>query len=240
MSDRLFELLSRVSDSLGIVTNEILNHSGVIGDFHGDSVMGFWGWPIEPEDPSENATQTLLAAMNVRRVFEETRAANPNFQDFHIGIGVASGTAVAGKIGSRDQVKVTAFGPVVNLAARLEGMTRQTGSAVLIDKATADRIAASLVADQFHLRRLGNCRPYGLETPVEIFELLEPGELADRDVTLYQQALLQFESGDLQGAWGQLQEINEEDNAKRFLGSYVQQQIEAGREGDGIISLSDK
>ena len=46
MADELFSLLQRVSSSLDVMTGKILKHGGVIGDFHGDSAMGFWGWPM--------------------------------------------------------------------------------------------------------------------------------------------------------------------------------------------------
>ena len=119
MSDELEELLDRVSRALGIMTQKVLDFRGVIGDFHGDSAMGFWGWPFERSDAAMNACR---AALEIQKELEAI-AAQPNHQlhDFRMGIGVATGNAVAGKIGTSHQVKVTAFGPVVNLAARLEG-----------------------------------------------------------------------------------------------------------------------
>jgi len=82
-----------------------------VGDFQGDAAMGFWGWPLRQPDA---VLRTCRAALAVRAEFEAT-------EGFHAGIGVATGPAVAGKIGTVDQVKVTVFGPVVNLASRLEG-----------------------------------------------------------------------------------------------------------------------
>ena len=117
------ELLERVSQALGVMTHHILDQGGVVGDFHGDSAMGFWGWPIPQEDA---ALRACRAALGIRAEFAAS-AAQPQHRlaNFRAGIGIASGRAVAGKIGTVDQVKVTVFGPVVNLASRLEGMTRQ-------------------------------------------------------------------------------------------------------------------
>ena len=120
-SDQLFELLERVSEALGVMTRAILELGGVIGDFHGDAAMGFWGWPLDQEDGSSRAT---LAAMKICNA-ELNASANEN--GFQHGIGIASGRGVAGRIGTSDQVKVTAFGPVVNLASRLEGLTKVFG-----------------------------------------------------------------------------------------------------------------
>ncbi|MCA9170473.1 MAG: adenylate/guanylate cyclase domain-containing protein, partial [Planctomycetales bacterium] len=118
----LFGLLQRVSEALGLATHEILEHRGVIGDFHGDAVMGFWGWPVLDGD---RVTHACRAALAIRDAFETAAdSSQPIFSGFRSAIGLATGVAVAGKIGTVDQVKVTAFGPVVNTAARLEGITR--------------------------------------------------------------------------------------------------------------------
>ena len=128
-------LLDRVSRALGVMTSQILKHSGVTGDFQGDAAMGFWGWPFASPESPLNACR---AALGIRAAFEETfgRPDHP-LGSFQVGIGVAHGRAVAGKIGTSEQVKVTVFGPVVNLASRLEGMTKQLRVPIVLDETTA-------------------------------------------------------------------------------------------------------
>src|SRR5262245_55887646 len=169
----LFGLLTRVSQALGVMTHHILEEGGVIGDFHGDAAMGFWGWPLAQPDAAQRACRAALA---IRAEFADAlNCESPNpataIFDFRVGIGIASGRAVAGKIGSQHQVKVTVFGPVVNLAARLETMTRQTGASILLDPATAEAIRASMPRDICRVRRLATVRPVGFSSPVEISEL---------------------------------------------------------------------
>ena len=79
-----------------------------------------------------------MTALAIRAEFEAAseRADDP-LADFRIGIGIATGRAVAGKIGTVDQVKVTVFGPVVNLASRLESMTKILHAPILLDERTA-------------------------------------------------------------------------------------------------------
>jgi len=125
-SGDLLGLLQRVSRALGVMTHHIRQQGGVVGDFQGDAAMGFWGWPLPQKDA---VLRTCRAALAVRAEFEATTG-------FHAGIGVATGKAVAGKIGTIDQVKVTVFGPVVNLASRLEGMTKILRAPILLDAAT--------------------------------------------------------------------------------------------------------
>src|SRR6185295_5076579 len=82
--------------------------------------------------------------------------------DFRVGIGIASGRAVAGKIGTVDQVKITVFGPAVNLASRLETMTRQLRASILIDPPTAAVIRATIPREICRVRRLAKVLPVGL------------------------------------------------------------------------------
>ena len=66
---------------------------------------------------------------------------------------------MAGRIGTIDQVKVTVFGPVVNLASRLEGMTKQLQTSILIDEATADWIREKVPRNVLRVRRVAKVRP---------------------------------------------------------------------------------
>ena len=160
----LLGLLQRVSRALGVMTHHIREQGGVVGDFQGDAAMGFWGWPLPQHDA---VLRTCRAALAVRAEFEATAG-------FHAGIGVATGRAVAGKIGTVDQVKVTVFGPVVNLASRLEGMTKILRAPILLDEATARIVRQQVPRDVARVRRLAIVRPYGLDTPLEVSELLPP------------------------------------------------------------------
>ena len=128
----LLGLLQRVSNALGVMTRHIRQQGGVVGDFQGDAAMGFWGWPLPQDDA---VPRTCRAALAMRAEFQAT--------GFQAGIGVATGPAVAGKIGTVDQVKVTVFGPVVNLASRLEGMTKTAAGPDLVGRGhRADRSPA--------------------------------------------------------------------------------------------------
>src|SRR5262249_49557074 len=145
---------------------------GVIGDYHGDAAMGFWGWPLAQPDMARRAA---LAALGIRSLFEAVaRRPEHAMTDFRVGIGIGSGPAVAGQIGTVDQVKVTVFGPVVNLASRLESMTRLLRAPILLDEPTALMVRAQVPPTVARLRRLARVRPFGLETPLIVSELLPP------------------------------------------------------------------
>jgi adenylate cyclase len=270
----LFGLLSRVSQALGVMTHHILEAGGVVGDFHGDAAMGFWGWPIAQPDAVERACR---AALGIRSAFvrppegkascANPPAGGPEFSpsicdtppkqptpdaatedvmtDFRVGIGIASGRAVAGKIGTVDQVKVTVFGPVVNLAARLETMTKHLRASILIDPPTAAVIRASIPRHVCRVRRLARVRPVGLSTPLEVSELLPPEHdcpaLTDEHLASYEAALDAFQSRDWATALKHLHEVPPDDIAKDFLTIFIAQHGRSPPPNwDGSIPLEAK
>lgn len=242
-ADDLFGLLERVSGALGVLTKHILAEGGVVGDFHGDAAMGFWGWPL----PQKNAAwQASRAALAIRREFNAAaRQANHPLANFRIGVGVASGRAVAGKIGTADQVKVTAFGPVVNLASRLENMTKQLNASILIDAETARTLRTATETRDGRVRRLAVVRPYGMEAAIEINELLPPEDeyplLSDAHIRTYEAAVDAFIAGDWSRAWEKLHEVPASDPSKDFLTIYIAARHRiAPADWDGVIQLESK
>ena len=233
--DDLMGLLGRVSDALGVLTHHVLTEGGVIGDFHGDAAMGFWGWPLTQSDAAARAARAAIA---IRRDFE--RFDSP--MGFRIGIGIASGRAVAGKIGTVDQVKVTAFGPAVNLAARLETMTKQLNTTILADDVTASALNAT---DSIRTRRLAKIQPYGLMNVIEVWELLASYEeyplLSDEDIKHYEQSLESFIDGDWEDAWELLHRVPAGDRSKDFLTTYIaSRNRQPPPNWDGVIRLESK
>jgi adenylate cyclase len=224
-ADRLLELLRRVSDALGVMTHHILDRDGVVGDFHGDAAMGFWGWPFESEKTVHHAAQAALA---IRAEFEAAAAIPDHpLAGFRAGIGIASGKAVAGRIGTIDQVKVTVFGPVVNLASRLEGLTKQLQASILIDEATAERLRATADPSLFRVRRVAKLLPAGIKTPLMVSELLPPlsvnSTLLDEHLVAYEQAVDAFQARDWAAAFRYLHLVPAEDRVKDFLTVFIAQ-----------------
>ncbi|WP_254512378.1 adenylate/guanylate cyclase domain-containing protein [Anatilimnocola floriformis] len=232
LSAQLHELLQRVSQALGVTTHHILQTGGVVGDFHGDAVMGFWGWPLPQADAVRRACQ---AALGIRAEF----AAATNFR---VGIGIATGRAVAGKIGTVDQVKVTVFGPVVNLASRLEGLTKDLRVPILLDEVTAAAARQQLPADVARLRQLAKVRPHGIETPVSVSELLPPlaeyPQLTDEHLAAFESAVRALNTRDWPRALQLLHQVPPDDLAKDFLTVFIAQHNRTPPENwDGVVPV---
>jgi adenylate cyclase len=242
-ADDLIGLLKRVSGALGVMTHHILEQGGVVGDFHGDAAMGFWGWPLEQPDATELACR---AALHIRAQFAAA-ALHPDhpLTGFRIGIGLASGRAVAGKIGTADQVKVSVFGPVVNLASRLETMTRQLRAPVLIDAATARYVKDRVDRGVARVRRVATVRPYGMDMQVEVSELVPPASsaaaISDQHIRDYESALDALNRGEWEAAFQQLHQVPANDRVKDFLTVFIAQHNRTPPPGwDGVIPLEQK
>lgn len=242
-ADDLMGLLNRVSGALGVATRHILEHAGVVGDFQGDAVMGFWGWPLAQADAVEQACK---AALGIRTEFEAAarEAGNP-LADFRIGVGIATGTAVAGKIGTVNQVKVTVFGPVVNLASRLEGMTKLVSAPILLDETTAKFIRERVPKETARTRRVAVVKPYGLDTTLSVTELLPPvaeyPQLSDQNIADYEAALDALIAGKWAQAFELLHRVPPDDQVKDFLTVFIAQRNRTPPPGwDGVIPLLSK
>jgi len=270
MSHELFGLLDRVSKSLDVVTGQILGHGGVIGDFHGDSAMGFWGWPLPQADIAYRALNT---ALEIKAEFEEQRNSESQpwygadshsvpLEQLPVGIGIATGVVVAGKIGTSDQVKVTAFGPVVNLASRLEGMNRLLNSAILLDRATVDQYRnhlllsgkpelnsgdeihadSSLSTGQMMVRTLGKFLPYGMSSEIEVFQLLGHDQsIDDSEIEEFEAAIASLASGAWATAAVYFASIEATDSVARFFAEYIRSFGGiAPEKWNGVIEMQSK
>ena len=240
-ADRLLILLEQVSAALGVMTRHILDTGGVIGDFHGDAAMGFWGWPIPLAEGDEALPAGVAAAVNAACAIRRDYAVDDS--EFRCGIGIASGSAVAGRIGTVDQVKVTAFGPVVNLASRMEGLTKTFGVEVLLDDHSATRLVnASEDQKPPLLRQLGRVRVAGMATPVVVHQCIVPVEgqpqLTREQIEIYEDGWRAFSAGDWDTAYARLHELPVWDRPKDVLMRLILQHHRTPPAGwDGVLDL---
>lgn len=239
----LLAILNRVSTALGVMTRNILQFRGAVADFLGDASLGFWGWPIDHPGKAEDACR---AALGIRAAFAEVGKdpAHP-LHGFRVGIGIASGRAVAGEIGTAEQAKVTVFGPVVNLASRLQDMTKLLRVPILIDEPTADAIRTHTAPDVARVRRLAKVKPYGLATALVVHELVPPegvsGAPSNEDIAVYEEALDAFLVGDWSAAYKLLHVVPADDRGKDVLTEYILKTNRTPPTGwTGVIPLGSK
>ena len=143
----------------------IFRHGGTLDKFIGDCIMAFWGAPTAWPDHAERA---VAAAIEMSGVLESLRSDLGELgAELDIGIGIHTGKAVVGFIGSDDRLDYTIIGDTVNLASRIEGLTKGIGR-ILVSQATRDAIGE---ARGWHDRGLHPVK--GRETLVRLYEPVE-------------------------------------------------------------------
>lgn len=112
----------------------VFRHEGTVNKFIGDAIMAIWGAPVGAPDHAQRAVR---AALEMSRELDRFRAELPeDDRGFDIGIGVHTGEAVVGFLGSKDRLEYTAIGDAVNLASRIEGETKNQHCRILVSDAT--------------------------------------------------------------------------------------------------------
>jgi adenylate cyclase len=165
-------LLPALADYLGGTSAAIAEEKGTIDKYIGDAVMAFWGAPLANE---AHATDAIRAALRCQAVMAELREkwGREKRPLFEARIGINTGRVVVGNIGSPARLDYTVLGDPVNLASRLEGLSKTYGTAIIIGQTTFEHAKYDIVA-----RRLDRVTVKGREEPVWIYE---PLAMADED-----------------------------------------------------------
>jgi adenylate cyclase len=162
------ELVRILNKYFTAMTNEILKNHGVLDKYIGDAIMAFWGAPLPDENQADNA---FLAA---RGMAERLKEVNRELEEkgdptIAIGIGIYTGPAVVGNMGSEERFDYTAMGDTVNVASRLEGLNKEHGTTLIIGESTKEKIKAATDA-----KFLGEVQVKGRAVPVKIYTVNIP------------------------------------------------------------------
>ena len=177
------ELALLLNQYLTNMTKIVFDHSGTLDKYIGDAVMAFWGAPfVEPGHAIRACRSALQMMSRVAELREQWRTQNK--PDLDIGIGLNTGVASVGNMGSELRYGYTAMGDAVNLASRLEGLNKEYRTHILVSETTY----AAARDTRLIFRELDLLRVQGKMQPVTIYELLAShdtlidgaGELAAR------------------------------------------------------------
>ncbi len=139
----------------------VFRHGGSLDKFIGDCIMAFWGAPLDDPDHARNAVAAALEMAEVLQRFKKELGEED--ADFDVGIGIHSGPAVVGLIGSDQRREYTAIGDTVNLASRIEGLTKGV-SRILVSRETME-----LCGDAYDFKAYGSYAVKGRGKEVELF-----------------------------------------------------------------------
>ncbi len=151
------QVLTALNEVLSSISNIIEKHSGVVDKFQGDAVMALFGAPVTGNEDASNA---ISAALEIVQSLEQLDSR------LSACVGINTGLVVAGNLGSSNRLNYSVIGDAVNLAARLESLTRYYGTASIVSE---DSVEA---APEFVYRELDEVVVAGKQKPVRIYELI--------------------------------------------------------------------
>ena len=194
-------LVKQLNEYLSQMTKAVFGNGGTLDKFIGDAVMAVWG-NVRSQGPKEDTKMAVRAALTMRRELWNLNADwfQRGIAPFAVGIGINQGDVLGGNIGSHEKADPTVIGDAVNLASRLEGLTRTYGTDILLGPTVVD-----FVQDEFHIRSVARVQVKGKSEPVEISTLvgarsaeIDPEFL--RHLETYEEAFQKFRQRDFREA----------------------------------------
>ncbi|HEX4859530.1 MAG TPA: adenylate/guanylate cyclase domain-containing protein [Usitatibacteraceae bacterium] len=168
------ELTALMNAYLTEMTKEIQNQRGTIDKYIGDAIMAFWGAPVADEKHAEHA---LLSAISMQKRLKEI---GPDFvkrgwPKLEIGVGLNCGVMNVGDMGSSFRRAYTVLGDAVNLASRLEGLTKEYGVGILVSENIVNRVPIAIYREMDRVRVKGKLEPISIFEPAGL-----KGEVPDQ------------------------------------------------------------
>ena len=161
-------LVTQLNEHLSRMTSVIFNDGGTLDKFIGDAIMAVWG-NVRSLGTAQDAKNCARAALGMRRELAQLNQKwrSEGRMGLGMGIGINQGEVIVGNIGSQERMDPTVIGDAVNLASRLEGLTRVYGVDILVGAS-----AAELVREEVYLRSVARVQVKGKTKPVDVFTFI--------------------------------------------------------------------
>ena len=206
------KLISLLNNILDPVSKVILDHKGTIDKYLGDAVMAFWNAPIEDGDHSKNAVEAAKEIISRVKIINDKINNDKNFNEIkdisiEVGIGVNTGYATVGNIGSTERFDYSVIGDPVNLAARLETQCKNYKLNVICGEATTEHIKTidTFFSDNHLL--IDIVKVVGRNTPVRCYTLSDINKINKLNSGLHEDFINSYLVGDFKDALDKLEKL---------------------------------
>ncbi|MFZ5797784.1 MAG: CHASE2 domain-containing protein [Thermodesulfobacteriota bacterium] len=229
------QLTQLLNEYLTAMTDIILQEEGTVDKFEGDAIIAFWNAPLEIAGHPEKAVRAAL------RCQARLGAMRDHFLAGHgvelvMRIGINTGHAIAGNMGSASRFDYTVLGDAVNLAARLEGANKYFGTRTMISQATFNQLGS-----QFHCRELGRLKVVGRREPVTVYEPLSHAGAPAVDYSAFAAGLQHYYAGEFAEAQAAFSRLAGQDPASAMYAKLCARLISAPPiTWDGVLILDAK
>ena len=196
------DLVSLLNNFFGPITDVILKNKGMLDKYIGDAIMALFNVPVDLENHAEAAVKSAV------EILDRVDELNEKFSEIglpvlKIGIGINTGEAVVGNLGTRERFDYTAIGDSVNLASRLEGLNKYYNSSVLLSEFTYKM----LPEERFKIRFIGEVVVKGKNRPVKVYELMCSKSIHSKDLKFFEKGVEYLMNGNLNKAYNIFKEI---------------------------------
>ncbi|MBE7411981.1 MAG: adenylate/guanylate cyclase domain-containing protein [Leptospiraceae bacterium] len=175
------DLVTLLNEYLSAMTEIIIEYKGTIDKYMGDAIMAFWGAPVPLEDHAYySCLASLYQMQHLNKLQEDWK--KRKVPSIDIGIGLNTGSAVVGNMGSSHRMDYTCMGDTINLGSRLEGSNKAYGTNIIMSEYTYEK-----VKDRVYARELDLVQVKGKTQPVRIYELI--GLVNDADFEKFKRPL---------------------------------------------------
>jgi adenylate cyclase len=159
------ELTLLMHDFLTPLSRVVYKHRGTIDKYMGDCIMAFWGAPLPDPDHARNA---MLAAIEMQLALQSLQSyfKGRGWPEIRAGIGINTGRVSVGNMGSEVRVAYTVMGDEVNLASRLEGITKQYEVDIIVGENTRNAVTDLVYRELDHVRVKGKDKPVAIYQPL--------------------------------------------------------------------------
>lgn len=187
------QLQALLNDVFSRLTHIIRSHQGTIDKYMGDCVMAFWGAPVPMQ---EHAQRAVHAALDMERAVEQFNASNRErgLPEIGIGIGLNTGTMCVGDMGSDIRRSYTVIGDAVNLASRLEGLSKHYGVRTVASASTQAQAPRFAWQELDRVRVKGKAQAVAIFSPVALQDALTPQKT--REIAIWQRCLDAYRAQD--------------------------------------------
>jgi len=195
-------LLEYLNSYLSKMSEIVIASYGTIDKYIGDAIMAYWNAPISQNSHSDLALK--CAIKQIESLEELNKTLTPPIS---IGIGIHTGVATVGEIGSKSRSDFTIIGDSVNLCSRLEGLTKVYGAKIIISEDTKQKLR-----DSYKIRDLDLVQVKGKNKSIKIYEVLGEGEFSEDEKmreNMYLKALKFYRNADFIGAKAFFEELYE-------------------------------
>ena len=165
-------ILDHLNQYMTALTTRILDTSGTIDKYIGDSVMAFWGAPYSVDQPAcKGCTAALAVQEETSRLNREWEKEGIDLQ-FFTRVGINIGSVIVGNVGSEERFNYTVIGDPVNLASRLEGTNKLYGTGILVSQAIVDAVNQEDSNHDFCFRLIDRVKVKGKNLSTDVYELV--------------------------------------------------------------------